>query len=323
MIIERVSEISAGDGGCSVAIGTFDGVHLGHRRLLELCVADARRHGRESVVLTFDPHPLQVLRPVAAPRLLMTPDDRAAHIAALGIDRLVMLAFTPALANEPPAEFVRRHLGERLQAKRVFVGFNFTFGRDGAGTPERLRALGKRWGFTVEVLPAVVCDGRPVSSSAIREAVMAGEMAEAAAMLSRPYYLPGVVVHGDGRGRTLGFPTANVAVPDALVRPRAGVYAVRLSYGEETAFGVANIGQRPTFHGSDTRLEVHLLDRSLDLYDQPVRVHFLRYLRPERAFASVVDLQEQIAADIRAARALKEFASPTCGGLQATATMVE
>ncbi|MGE5561346.1 MAG: bifunctional riboflavin kinase/FAD synthetase [Chloroflexota bacterium] len=321
MIVQRVSEIPAStETGCSVAIGTFDGVHLGHRRLLEMTVADARSHGRESVVLTFDPHPLHVLRPVAAPRLLMTPEDRAEHIGALGVDRLVMLEFTRGLANEAPADFVRRHIVEELKAKMVFVGFNFTYGRHGEGTPERLRSLGVRLGFGVEILAPVVSDGHAVSSTAVRQAVMSGEMESAAAMLTRPYFLPGVVVHGDGRGRTLGFPTANVAAPDTLVRPRPGVYVVQLSYRDQIAFGVANIGHRPTFKGQDLRLEVHLLERTLDLYDQRVRVHFIHYLRPERAFRTAAELQAQINSDIRAALAVRESGGSR---LQAAVTMVE
>lgn len=321
MEILRVAEIPPSAGaGCSLAIGTFDGVHIGHRRLLEMTVADARAAGRASVVLTFDPHPLAVLRPTAAPRLLMTPADRGEFISELGVDRLVMLKFTRALAGEPPAEFVRRLIVERLKAQQVFVGFNFTFGRNGEGTPERLMALGARHGFGVTVLEPVMRNDRAISSSVIRQAVMGGEVDEAGEMLSRPYFLPGEVVHGDARGRTLGFPTANVSVPEALARPRPGVYAVLLSFDGDRALGVANIGRRPTFGGEDLRLEVHLIDQTLDLYGRPVRVHFLKYLRPERAFRSAAELTTQIGADIAAARAFRDSGA---AGLHAAAAMVE
>lgn len=321
MIVETVTEIPCAPVACTVAIGTFDGVHRGHRQLLALTVADAHRHGRASVVLTFDPHPLTVLRPDLAPRLLMTAEQRTAEIAALGVDRLVIVRFTPAFAGEPAVQFARRDLREHLGAERVFIGFNFSFGRHGEGTADRLAAYGRQFGFAVTVLPAVVADGRVVSSSAIRQAVMAGEMESAAAMLGRNYGLVGKVVHGDARGRQLGFPTANVALAESLVRPRPGVYVTRVRWAERWLYGVANFGLRPTFSGQDERLEVHLLDNSDDWYDRTVEVEFLHCLRGERTFRSGEELQRQIGNDIRAARAFIDAYGDE--RLQAAATVVE
>lgn len=321
MIVETVADIPLAPTACSVAIGTFDGVHRGHRQLLEMMVADAHANGRAAVVLTFDPHPLTVLRPELAPRLLMTPEQRSAEIAALGADRLVVVRFTAAFAAAPASRFARHELVECLGARRVFIGFNFSFGRQGEGTPERLSELGRKLGFDVVVLPAVISDGRVVSSSAIRKAVMAGEMETATAMLGRPYSLQGTVVHGDARGRRLGFPTANVALADDLVCPRTGVYLTRVRWQDVTAFGVANFGQRPTFAGREIRLEVHLLDRSDDWYGRQVAVEFVHLLRGERQFRNADELSAQIAADVATARSL--IAANGDGGLQAAATVIE
>jgi riboflavin kinase/FMN adenylyltransferase len=233
----------------------------------------------------------------------------------------VVVRFTPAFAAAPASRFARHELVECLGARRVFIGFNFSFGRQGEGTPERLSELGRRFGFDVVVLPAVVSDGRVVSSSAARKAVMAGEMETATAMLGRPYSLHGTIVHGDARGRRLGFPTANVALAHDLVCPRTGVYLTRVRWQDETAFGVANFGQRPTFAGRETRLEVHLLDRSDDWYGRQVAVEFIHLLRGERQFRDADELSAQIAADVAIARSL--IAANGDGGLQAAATVVE
>jgi riboflavin kinase/FMN adenylyltransferase len=284
-----------------VALGVFDGVHLGHRAILDAAVARARTHGT-AVACTFDPHPAEVLQPDRAPLPIITLDERLALIAATGVAVTVVVPFTTALAAMEPEAFVTDVLVDRLGAREVVVGFNHRFGRGARGDARLLRELGVRAGFHVEVVPPTDVDGTPVSSSAIRAALQRGDLDVAARLLGRPYFVSGEVVEGAGRGRTLGFPTANIAAERPLLVP-PGVYACRLHVGEALHGAVLNAGVRPTFGEKIFALEAHVLDFSGDLYGRAVRVDFVRRLRDERKFPGVDALKAQIVADVAAARA--------------------
>ncbi len=285
-----------------VALGVFDGVHLAHRAILDAAVKRARAGGGTAVAFTFDPHPAEVLQPDRVPLPLTTLDERVALIAATGVAVTVVLPFTAALAAMEPEAFVTDVLIERLGAREVVVGFNHRFGRGARGDAGLLRELGERAGFHAEVVPPLDdVDGTPVSSSEIRGALQRGDLDLAARMLGRPYFVGGEVVEGAGRGRTLGFPTANIAADRLLIVP-PGVYACRLRVGEAVHGAVLNAGVRPTFGEKVFTLEAHVLDFSGDLYGRRVRLDFVRRLREERTFSGVDALKAQIAADVAAAR---------------------
>ncbi|MEW6546477.1 MAG: bifunctional riboflavin kinase/FAD synthetase [Bacillota bacterium] len=287
-------------GELAVAVGTFDGVHLGHQRLIRRLVAGARKERLPAAVLTFEPHPLEVLRPGNGPRRLTLPEEKAAILATLGVDLLLVMRFDRQLAAMSPADFAREVLEGMLRARRVHVGFSFSFGREGLGTPADLLRWGEERGARVEVFPPVRVRGRVVSSTAIREAVMQGAVARARTMLGRPYGVTGRVVRGDGRGRGLGYPTANVECDPRKVMPAPGVYAVWVN---ATLPGVANFGRRPTFGGGEARLEVYLPGIDRDLYGEPIEVAFWRRLRGERCFPDPAALARQLEVDSRRALA--------------------
>jgi riboflavin kinase/FMN adenylyltransferase len=287
-----------------VAVGNFDGVHLGHRALVETARREAAARAAACVALTFDPHPARVLAADRAPRALMTARQKAEWLERLGVDVWAVLPFTAHVASQAPGTFVEVVLGGALAARAVVVGEDFRFGAGRAGDVPALRALGERLGFAVVALPAVRQGGAPVSSTRIREALQAGEVEDAADLLGRPYEVDGVVVPGDARGRTLGFPTANIAVENEIV-PKEGVYAVVVEGAEAPGgtAGVANLGRRPTFGGGAPILEVHLLDFRGELYGRSLRVSFQTRLRDEVRFEGVNALKAQITKDIQDARA--------------------
>jgi riboflavin kinase / FMN adenylyltransferase len=285
----------------AVALGVFDGVHLGHRAILGAAVAHARAIGSPAVACTFDPHPLEVLQPDRAPLAITTLDERLELIAACGVDEVVVLAFTRELAAMEPEAFVKDVLVDRLAARQVVVGFNHRFGRGARGDAALLRELGARGGFGVDVIEPLTVDGVPVSSTAIRAALGRGDLEAAVRMLGRPYTLPGKVVAGAGRGRTLGFPTANIA-PDRPVLVAPGVYACTVEVANQPRRAVVNVGVRPTFDEKTLAVEAYLLDFSGDLYGQTVRLMFRSRVREERRFSSVDALRAQIADDVETAR---------------------
>jgi len=297
-------------GPLQLAIGTFDGVHRGHQAVVAALLRRAASEGALAAVLTFIPHPMAVLRPAEAPPLLADDAGRARLLAALGVEALVELPFTPALAAVSAARFVQDYLCRRAGARRVFVGADFTFGARGLGSPETLAVLGRQaCGLETTVIPLVRADGAPVSSTRIRQALRDGRPGLARRLLGRPFALEGLVAEGERRGRSLGFPTANLLPPAALACPAPGVYAVRCRLhdgagGGEWAPGVANLGHRPTVGGGDLRLEVHLLGFSGDLYGRRLEVAFVRRLRAERRFAGVEALRQQIARDATRAAAV-------------------
>lgn len=292
----------------AVAIGNFDGIHLGHQALVGAAVADARADSGTAMVLTFDPHPAKVIAPERAPRTLLTLEQRAEILAELGIDVVAVLPFDAALAALAPDAFVRDILVRGLGAKVVVVGERFRFGHARAGDAALLAQLGAQWGFRVHALPVVLLDGLPVSSSRIREALGDGDVVAAARLLGRPFFIDGRVVRGDGRGRLLGVPTANLETPNQAL-PANGVYAAwaRIERAADRRPCVVNLGQRPTFEGRGSSLEAHLLGFEGDLYGASMRLWFVRRLRDERRFASAEALVEQIRRDIEDARGILEL----------------
>jgi len=288
-----------------VAVGNLDRVHRGHKALVAAAVGEARRRAGTAVVLTFDPHPARVLAPERAPLALMTLDQKAEVLASLGIDRLAVLPFTPALARLPADHFVRDVLANGLGAQVVVVGNSFRFGQGRAGDTALLQRLGVRLGFDVVTLAPVLLGGAPVSSTRVREALLAGDVEEAAALLGRRHFVDGTVVAGDARGRTIGFPTANLE-PVNETLPGHGVYAcwARLGGEEGARKAAVNVGRRPTVAGRTVTVEAHLIDFAGDLYGRALRLEFAKRLRPERKFAGLEALAAQIQADLAQARDL-------------------
>lgn len=290
-----------------VGLGNFDGVHLGHQRIIKRLVEYARENQGTAAVFTFEPHPAMVLRPDAAPPLLLAPELKQRLIASFGVDILLAIPFTREFALLSPEAFVREVLCAEIGVVAVFVGYNYTFGHRGAGTPETLRELGARYGFTVEVIPPVLVGDQPVSSTLIRGLIAAGKVEEAQRYLGYYPVFAGTVVSGAKRGTELGFPTANLEVDSQVLVPANGVYAVKAVVDGEVFLGVANIGVCPTFAGdapAGRRVEVFLFDFHGDLYGKRLEVSFTRRLREERCFRSVAELVEQIRRDVAAARAL-------------------
>ena len=276
-----------------VAVGEFDGVHLGHREVIR----------GSDTVLTFEPHPLRVIRPEAAPKLLTSLDAKAELVAELGVEELVVIPFDDGFAHQTPQEFIDHILVERLKATRVSVGENFRFGHRAAGDAALLAADGR---FETRVVALVEVDGEIVSSSHIRGLILAGEVELAARFLGAPFQLRGPVVAGDRRGRTLGFPTANLVPDEALVCPGHGIYAARTP----EACAAVSIGVRPTFGtGRALLVEAYLLDWDRDLYGQELRIDFLARLRGERRFDSPEALIEQMQIDVQQTRELCQQAA--------------
>jgi riboflavin kinase/FMN adenylyltransferase len=285
-----------------VALGTFDGVHLGHRAILGTALTRAREAGLDAVACTFDPHPMEVLQPERAPRPISPLAERLAVIGDTGIDAVVVLPFTRELAAIEPEAFVKDVLLDRLRAREVVVGYNHRFGRGARGDAGLLESLAGRLGFRAHVVPAMTVDGVAVSSSEIRAALQRGDVAAAARGLGRPYAIAGPVTAGAGRGRTLGFPTANITSDRPLLVLR-GVYRGRVTVDGQGHPAIVNVGVRPTFDESVLFIEAHLLDFSGDLYGRTVRLEFLDRVRDEMKFPSVEALRAQVLRDIAAARA--------------------
>lgn len=306
--------------GNLVAIGKWDGVHIAHQSIIHALVAEAGRTGGQSVVMGFHPLPMAVLKPKEAPPILQTLEERAETLASMGVDIHLALPFDPGFSGMEPEAFVRDVLLDDLDARQVMVGFNFTFGRGGAGTAETLKALCAPYGVPVRVFPPVRLGGETISSTEVRFFVANGEMEAAMALLGRPFAVTGVVVGGEKRGRQLGFPTANLHLAERRQLPAGGVYVARATILDETPatsgllpvpvhartgvqYGaVLNLGWRPTFQGNDLRCEVHLLDFQGDLYGKELRVEFLHRVRGERPFPSMEALRAQIASDEAEAR---------------------
>jgi len=302
-VFRSLEEASGRFGPCVLSIGNFDGVHAGHRRIFRRVVELAHEQGWKPSALTFDPHPARIVAPQRAPRLLTTPDQRAALMAAEGIEQVLILPFTGEVAHLSPEEFVREVLVGRLDVRAVLVGSNFRFGYRHAGDTERLAELGRQYGFATEVVPAVKLRGHMISSSEIRRLIESGDVAKAGRLLARPYFVEGEIVPGRGIGSAQTVPTLNLATP-AEVLPAAGVYVTRTrDLGSEQVWAsVSNVGFRPTFGGSSLSVESFLLDRLAGEAPRRVRLEFLRRLRAERKFPSAESLKAQILRDAERAR---------------------
>jgi riboflavin kinase/FMN adenylyltransferase len=285
----------------AVAVGNFDGVHRGHAALVAELRSQARAVGGPAVALAFDPHPLQLLRPELFQPVLTTPAQRAELLRACGASHVLILETTPALLQLSAAEFFQQVLRERLAARALVEGTNFGFGRNREGTIETLTTLCRQAGIALSIVPPVVFHGQPVSSSRVRKALERGAVREAADFLNRPYSLCGTVGRGRQRGKTIGFPTANLEQIETLL-PGDGVYAVRVHWGEKTWPGAANIGPNPTFGEQARKVEVHLIGFQGELLGQTLVIDFVERLRDTRAFAGVAELVQQLNRDIEEAR---------------------
>ncbi|MDP4158621.1 MAG: bifunctional riboflavin kinase/FAD synthetase [Bacillota bacterium] len=282
---------------CVIALGNFDGVHLGHRRLLEHGLGQAKRLGVNLNVLIFEPHPLKILFPERNVQLLSTSQERLRYMEQIGAHTVYQIPFTRDMANTSPEQFVEKVLLP-LGVIHVVVGFNYSFGAQGKGNPELLHALGQKHGFGVSVLQAQVMDGLVISSTSIRKALLEGNITLAKSLLGRSPCLSGTVVHGEERGRQLGYPTANILPPEDLLIPKRGVYAVWATIDGKRVPGMMNIGMKPTFHKTyGTIVEVHFLGFDGNLYNRKITVYIEKRLRDERKFNGINELLSQLKKD--------------------------
>lgn len=300
------------ENGTVCTIGTFDGVHRGHQLVLKRLAEMARARGLPAVLVTFAPHPLEVVNPAAAPPLLTYGDEKLEVLVETPLDYVVVLPFTPSLASCEAADFVDYVLIKRLGVRELLIGHDHGFGRGRAGDATVLRELGASRGFGVSVLDAELgADQRPISSTVIRRAIAGGDLDRAALGLGRPYSVAGVVRPGEGRGRTMGFPTLNLGAPSPRkLLPPEGVYAVRVQTPHGSFGGMMNLGPRPTFGDTVTGLEVHCFEMTGDLYGRRVRVDLLARLRETRKFSGPEALMAQLAKDEAAARAVLAESAP-------------
>lgn len=288
-----------------VTVGTFDGVHLGHWSVLREIGSRAAACNGRSVLVTFDPHPLRIVRPAAAPPLLTTLEEKKAVLAESPLDYVVFLAFTPELRKYSPRRFVIEFLLRKLGMSELVIGYDHGFGRGRSGDVETLRTIAAECGFRVDVVDAVNTDETAISSTFIRRALLEGRLSDANRALGRPFPITGVVVRGDGRGRNLGFPTANILVAgaDKLI-PGAGIYACWATVGQARLMGALHIGPRPTFPGAEPTVEVHLLNFDGAIYGQRIRLELVEALRAIVAFETVEALKQQMARDVARTRSL-------------------
>ena len=308
-------------GGCVATIGNFDGVHHGHQQLIKAVVRQSSEMSLPSVVVTFSPHPEQFFSPDTAPALIMQEGAKLELFAALGVDVALILPFTADLAELVPEDFVRNILADGLHVRHLFVGHDYAFGKGRKGNSALLSELGGQYDFNFTQLMPVFAKGEVISSTRIRSCLQKGMVDEARMLLGRPFFMPGTVMHGRKRGGSaIGFPTANLCIPEKTLAPANGVYATKVCVMPELPlpvatkgivptsptgkeyFGVTNIGTSPTFGDVGLRVETHILDFEGDIYDTPIRLWFIEYLRGEQKFASVQELSQQISRDIANAR---------------------
>jgi riboflavin kinase/FMN adenylyltransferase len=295
-------EIDAGPlRGAVVAIGNFDGVHRGHRAVIAAAQKRARALGRQTAALTFTPHPRLFLRPQDTLFQLSSERDKLRLLAATGLDGAFVMTFDGALAGTSAEDFIARILVGRLGIGGAAIGFDFHFGKNRAGSPAFLAEQGRKLGFAVDIVAPLEDEGRPVSSGSIRTALAQGEVVEAAELLGAPWFASGAVIHGDKRGRALGFPTANVRL-DPACGLKHGIYAVRVTVAGKRHDGVASFGVRPMFDNGGPLLEVNLFDFAGDLYGQAIDVAFIGWIRPEQKFVSIEALKQAMDADAAQAR---------------------
>jgi len=306
----RQDELKPGQLGHSIfTIGNFDGLHRGHQYILRRLSAEAHETGLPAGVLTFEPHPVQLLYPEKGLKLILPFSERTRLFKKYGVEVLVTASFTREIANTPAREWVAEVLVNLLQVRRLLIGYDFNFGRGRDGDAEHLANLGLLYGFSVEQFPPVEDDGRPISSSRLRRLIAAGEIGLAASLLGRPFHLRGKVIHGSERGRELGYPTANLQVNTELI-PHIGVYAAVVVVDGQIFAAAVSIGRNPTFDLSELRVEAHLLDFKGNLYDKEMELHFIYRLRDEMKFDFVAQLVEAMEKDIARTRQCFSERSP-------------
>ena len=301
LIITSLDQLHCQFDNVAMALGTFDGVHLAHQFVIGRAVEWSKIHSGVSMVFTFSNHPLSVIHPQRVPPQLQTLAGKTAQIRKQGVTVLVRIPFTKELLHLPPADFVQL-LAKKIRPRHIVVGPNYSFGDKGAGNPAMLTGLCQRYGIDTEICPEIHEQGVMVSSTVIRGLLAAGEVDAAAKLLGRPFELTGRVVHGDHRGRTLGFPTANMQVAPQLLIPGKGVYVVRVKVGARYYNGLCNVGNNPTFVQGPLRVETHILDFNREIYGKPLTVKFIARLRSEKTFASAQDLIAQMNGDLQQAR---------------------
>ena len=302
-VYEGLESVPASFAHTTVAIGTFDGIHVGHQAIVRTAVEDARAHGRPALVFTFDRHPAELLAPERAPAYLTTPEQRDRLIAELDADALVIAHFDAAFSQMSPDLFLQRILKELLGAESIVVGTNFCFGKGRAGDITYLERNQTTFGYELQALEPVLVEGLPASSTRVRERLQAGDIAEAERVLGHPYLLAGVVVEGQKLGRQLGYPTANLSLNYRQMVPADGIYAAvaTLQDGSQVG-GACSIGERPTVEGAGRSIETYLFDFDADLYRQPMELRCVQWLRAEAKFDSLEALKAQMARDVVEAR---------------------
>jgi len=284
-----------------LTLGNFDGVHLGHQKIFNAVKEEARKIDGEAIVFTFDPHPLQVLDPQRCPPFITPFKKKLMLVEMLGIDVIIVATFDLGIANITPEAFVKQILVDKIGPKKILVGYNYYFGKDRKGNVEMLIQLGKKFGFEVKVIGALKVNDTPVSSSKIRELIQGGQMGQAAQLLGRNYRLMGKVIWGSGRGKDLGFPTANLEILNGLY-PKTGVYAVEVIIGDRTYPGVSDVGYNPTFGKNPLSVEVHILDFTQDIYGEEIQLVFFERIRDEEVFEEPDSLARQMKKDVDVAR---------------------
>lgn len=302
-ILRSIPELAAVGEPVSLAVGVFDGVHLGHQAVIRSATREARVAGGKTIVVTFEPHPIRVLRPEKAPKILASLPHKAILLERLGVDFLLVVPFDRVFALLSAEDFIGRLVEASRQLTGISVGSGWRFGSGRDGNVTRLGRLGEIHGFRVHPIDPVTLDGHPVSSTRIRSAISAGDFADARGMLGRDYTVLGTVVAGQHLGRTIGFPTANLRVLNEQLPPD-GVYAVRVLHAEKVLEGVANVGLRPTITGGDfaRHFEVHLFCLEKEIYGEEMEVTFIEFLRPEQKFDGIEALKHQISLDCQLAR---------------------
>lgn len=285
-----------------LTIGNYDGMHIGHQKILSMVTKGAGEIKGTSMVITFDPHPMKVLAPEKNMKLLTTPGEKERLIESMGIDVLLYVKFTKEFSRMLPEDFIANILVGKIKVKEIIVGTNYTFGKNKKGTVDLLRRWGEKYGFSVRAVRNTEVHGQVVSSSSIRSLLQKGAVCEVSKFLGRVYSIEGTVIKGKGRGqKILHVPTANITTP-VEIAPKEGVYAVRVGLGDTVYDGVANIGKNPTFGNSQVSYEVHLLDFSGDLLGENIRIYFIDRIRSEKTFPNVASLENQIRDDIKLAR---------------------
>ncbi|MDD2585207.1 MAG: bifunctional riboflavin kinase/FAD synthetase [Syntrophomonadaceae bacterium] len=297
-IVKEINNFKPSNRPLYLALGNFDGVHKGHKKIITELVEKAKKNGAIAAALIFDPHPAKVLNPDKAPKLLVNSERKAELLKELGLDILIYHTFNKDISKCSPEDFVKKILLDNLKVKEVFVGFNYSFGYKGAGNPALLEELGDKFNYKVNIIPPVKVNGEIASSSLVRQALDAGEVEKAFSMLGYYPMLEGIVIEGEHRGATIGFPTANLGVNPDFNIPAKGVYAAKAQLEDEFFNCVVNIGTKPTFHKDyPISIESHFLNFNRDIYSKSVKLYFIQKLRNQKRFESIEELTDQIKLD--------------------------